>query len=159
MTGGRGEPTEAGPGSGPTRPDRFDLERFVEAQNADGTYVRALAELGQGRKRSHWMWFVFPQLAGLGRSAMSRRFAISSLDEARAYVRHPVLGARLRECAGFLATGPVRTADRIFGDVDAQKLHSSMTLFSRADPDEPLFQRVLDSYFDGRPDPGTDERL
>jgi uncharacterized protein (DUF1810 family) len=139
--------------------DRYDLERFVAAQDAGGTYDHAVAELRRGRKTSHWMWFVFPQIAGLGLSPVSRRFAISSLEEARAYLAHPVLGPRLTECAGVLAQTPGRTAEQIFGDIDAMKLRSSMTLFLRADPGQPLFARVLDQYFDSSPDPATDERL
>ena len=136
--------------------DPYDLERFVTAQDDRGTYDRVAAELRNGRKTSHWMWFVFPQIAGLGHSATSRHFAISSLDEARAYLLHPVLGSRLRECAAIVAGTPGRTAVAIFGGIDAQKLHSSMTLFLRAAPDEPVFGQVLASYFDGVPDPGTD---
>src|SRR6476469_2900823 len=100
----------------------FDLERFVDAQDANGTYDRVLDELRRGRKTSHWMWFVFPQIAGLGYSATSRRFAISSLDEAKAYLEHPVLGPRLRECAGIVAQTQGQSAERIFGGIDAQKL-------------------------------------
>ena len=137
----------------------FELDRFVTAQDADGVYERAVAELRRGHKTSHWMWFVFPQIAGLGHSQMSRRFAISSLDEAVAYLRHPVLGPRLRGCAAVLADRSDRTAEQIFGPVDADKLHSSMTLFMRADPEEDLFRRVLDRYFGGLPDNGTDDRL
>lgn len=139
--------------------DPYDLERFVAAQDAGGTYQRALSELRLGRKASHWMWFVFPQLAGLGLSPTSRKFAIASVDEAAAYLAHPVLGARLRECAGLLATGPGGTADEVLGTVDALKLRSSMTLFLRAAPDEVVFQQVLDRHFDGSPDPATDELL
>ncbi|MFN2560118.1 MAG: DUF1810 domain-containing protein [Jatrophihabitans sp.] len=135
--------------------DPFDLSRFVAAQDAAGTYDRALAELRQGRKTSHWMWFVFPQVAGLGRSATSRRYAISSLDEARAYLRHPLLGPRLRECATVVAAAPPG-AEAIFGSIDAQKLQSSMTLFLRAAPDEAVFAQVLQRHFGGRPDPTTD---
>ncbi len=139
--------------------DELDLERFVEAQDAGGTYSRAVAELRRGHKTSHWMWFVFPQIAGLGQSPTSRRFAISSLSEARAYLRHPVLGPRLVECAGMLARQQDRSARQIFGDVDARKLHSSMTLFARAAPDEAVFTQVLEQYFEGTPDPATDLRL
>jgi uncharacterized protein (DUF1810 family) len=138
--------------------DPYDLARFVRAQNGDGTYDRALAELRRGRKTSHWMWFVFPQLAGLGRSATAQYFAISSLAEARAYRAHPVLGPRLVECAAAVAGTP-GPPEHIFGSVDAQKLHSSVTLFHRADPDEPTFAAVLDQHFAGRPDAATDERL
>ncbi|MEO6501362.1 MAG: DUF1810 domain-containing protein [Jatrophihabitantaceae bacterium] len=137
----------------------WDLERFVEAQDAGGTYARAVAELRRGRKASHSMWFVFPQVAGLGHSLTSKRFAISSLSEARAYLRHSVLGPRLIECAGILARQDGRSAYQIFGDVDARKLHSSMTLFARAAPDEAAFTKVLDRYFDGMPDLATDQRL
>jgi uncharacterized protein (DUF1810 family) len=138
--------------------DPFDLSRFVAAQDAGGTYDSALAELHQGRKTSHWMWFVFPQFAGLGRSATSRRYAISSLDEARAYLRHPLLGPRLRECATVVAAAPPG-AEAIFGGIDAQKLQSSMTLFAHAVPDEPVFRQVLDHYFGGAEDEGTTSRL
>jgi uncharacterized protein (DUF1810 family) len=139
--------------------DRYDLGRFVAAQDSGGTYERAVAELRAGAKTGHWMWFVFPQVAGLGLSAMSRRYAVSSLDEARAYLRHGVLGPRLRECAGIVAASPARSAAQILGGIDAVKLRSSMTLFLRADPDEPIFARVLERYFDGVPDPETDRRL
>lgn len=139
--------------------DRAALERFVQAQDADQTYDRAVAELRRGRKVSHWMWFVFPQIGGLGRSATSRHFAIASLDEARAYLRHPVLGPRLRECAGILAARGDHSAEQIFGVVDARKLQSSMTLFVRAAPDEAAFAQVLDRYFGGMADPATDQRL
>jgi uncharacterized protein (DUF1810 family) len=139
--------------------DPYDLERFVAAQNAGGTYARALAELRSGRKTSHWMWFVFPQIAGLGHSPTSRKFAISSLAEAQAYLGHAVLGPRLTESARVVAEAHAGTAEQIFGSIDAQKLHSSMTLFLRAASDEPLFGLVLDRYFDGRPDPATDERV
>jgi Uncharacterized conserved protein len=134
----------------------YHLERFVEAQ--DGVYEYALDELRRGRKRRHWMWYVFPQVAGLGHSAMSQRYAIGSLDEARAYLAHPVLGARLRECAAVVAAAPPG-AEAIFGSIDAVKLRSSMTLFARADPDEPVFQAVLDRHFAGASDPRTDELL
>ena len=139
--------------------DPFDLQRFVAAQDAGGTYDRATAELRGGRKTSHWMWFVFPQIAGLGYSPTSRTYAITSLAEARAYLAHPVLGARLIECADILSNLPDRTAEQIFGEVDAQKLHSSVTLFMRAAPGEPVFGQVLDRYFGGVPDSATDERI
>ena len=139
--------------------DPYNLERFVTAQNANGTYDRAIAELRRGHKTSHWMWFVFPQIAGLGHSQMSRTYAISSLEEARAYVRHPVLGKRLLECAGIVATARAKTAEQIFGGIDAQKLRSSMTLFLRAEPGEPVFRQVLERYFDGLPDAATDQRI
>jgi uncharacterized protein (DUF1810 family) len=138
--------------------DTFDLQRFVDAQDAGGTYRQALAELRAGAKRSHWMWFVFPQIAGLGRSATAQRYAISGPAEARAYLAHPVLGPRLRESAAALtgraATDPVA----VLGGIDAQKLQSSMTLFA-AVSDEPVFTQVLDQYFRGSRDPGTTSRL
>jgi uncharacterized protein (DUF1810 family) len=138
--------------------DPYGLQRFVAAQDDGGTYVAAVNELRAGRKRSHWMWFVFPQVAGLGQSPTSRRYAISSLDEARAYLEHPVLGSRLRECAGILSELEGHSAQEIFGGIDAMKLRSSMTLFARADPDRPEFRRVLEIYFGGDPD-ATTERL
>jgi uncharacterized protein (DUF1810 family) len=139
--------------------DPFDLERFVEAQEAGGTYARALAELRAGRKVSHWMWFVFPQIAGLGRSPTAMRFAISGLDEARAYLAHPVLGPRLIEASGALVELSGRSAFDVFGGVDAMKLRSSMTLFARASGYEPVFAQVLERYFDGEADPETERRL
>jgi uncharacterized protein (DUF1810 family) len=139
--------------------DKYDLERFVTAQDAGGTYERAVGELRAGFKTSHWMWFVFPQIAGLGQSPISRQFAISSLAEAAAYLDHPVLGPRLRECAQILADIKGRSADQIFGSIDAIKLRSSMTLFHRAAPDEPLFGQVVTRYFDGIPDHSTDALL
>jgi uncharacterized protein (DUF1810 family) len=139
--------------------DPYDLERFVAAQNNDGTYDRAIDELRRGRKTSHWMWFVFPQIAGLGQSPTSKRFAISSLDEAKAYLQHPVLGPRLIECTDVVATTQDGSAEQTLGGIDAVKLYSSMTLFLRAAPDEPLFGQVLDKYFGGLPDPATDRRV
>ena len=133
-------------------PDPYDLERFVAAQ--DGVYADALAELGAGRKRTHWMWFVFPQIAGLGSSPAAQRYAIRSLDEARAYLAHPVLGPRLRECAQALLAVQDRSAREILGHPDDLKLRSSMTLFARAADDPALFQAVLDRFYDG-PDPLT----
>ena len=120
--------------------DPYGLDRFMAAQDAGGTFDQALAELRAGRKVSHWMWFVFPQIAGLGRSATARQFAISSLDEAQAYLRHPVLGPRLTGSAQVLNDVAGRSAEQIFGVLDAQKLRSSMTLFHRADPAEPMQQ-------------------
>jgi uncharacterized protein (DUF1810 family) len=139
--------------------DPYNLERFVDAQNSGGTYQRALDELRRGQKTSHWIWFVFPQIAGLGQSATSKLFAISSLDEAQAYVRHPVLGPRLVEAARIVAETGGRTAEQIFGALDAQKLRSSMTLFMRAVPSEPVFSTVLERYFDGAADAATDARI
>ena len=139
--------------------DPYHLKRFVAAQDAGGTYQQAVAELRRGRKTSHWMWFVFPQIAGLGYSATSRMFAISSLAEARAYLAHPVLGPRLVECATIVTQAQGRSAEQIFGGIDAQKLRSCITLFLRADPGQPVFGQVLDRYFDGHPDPATDQRI
>lgn len=145
-------------------PDPYHLQRFVLAQDTDRIYSRALAELRRGRKESHWMWFIFPQLAGLGRSPMATEYAISSLAEARAYLQHPVLGPRLLDCAGAVVAAqagppPGVTAAQIFGGVDARKLHSSATLFLRAAATEPVFRQVLDLYFDGVPDAATDGLL
>jgi uncharacterized protein (DUF1810 family) len=137
--------------------DPFDLQRFVAAQ--DQTYAQALAELRAGEKRTHWMWFVFPQIAGLGRSGMAQRFAISGIQEARAYLSHPTLGRRLVESARALTGLDTDDADRVFGPVDAQKLRSSMTLFAHAAPDEPVFREVLDHYFGGTEDEATTSRL
>ena len=135
----------------------FDLERFVAAQQ--GLYEGALRELRAGRKTGHWIWFIFPQLAGLGRSEMSRLYGIASLEEARAYIDHPVLGLRLRECVGaVLATSGV-TAEQIFGALDAMKVRSSMTLFHRAAPDEPLFAEMLERFYGGVADEATDALL
>jgi uncharacterized protein (DUF1810 family) len=139
--------------------DPYDLQRFVDAQDRGGTYDGALAELRDGRKTSHWMWFVFPQIAGLGSSPMAQRYAISSLDEARAYLAHPVLGDRLRESARALTGLDTRSPDEVLGGIDAMKLRSSMTLFMRAEPAEPLFAQVLDQYFGGAADDATDARL
>jgi uncharacterized protein (DUF1810 family) len=135
-----------------------DLERFVAAQSAGDTYGRALAELRAGRKVSHWMWFVFPQVAGLGHSAMAQRYAIASLAEARAYLAHPVLGPRLIECTEAVLGHADRTAEQIFGGIDAMKLRSSMTLFARADPSEVRFSSVLTRFFAGD-DAATDRLL
>src|SRR6186997_1519083 len=129
----------SGPASDEGMSDPFDLERFVAAQDAAGTYERALGEIRRGRKSSHWMWFVFPQVAGLGRSEMAAHYAIADLAEARAYLDHPVLGSRLRECAQLVLESTVGSAEEIFGSVDATKLRSSMTLFEAAAPDEPVF--------------------
>jgi uncharacterized protein (DUF1810 family) len=139
--------------------DPYDLERFVRAQDEAGTYDRAVAELRDGRKTTHWMWFVFPQIAGLGHSATAKRFAISSVAEAVAYLDHGVLGPRLIACTGIVAATVGRSAVDIFGGIDAQKLHSSMTLFGRVATEEPRFAQVLARYFDGVPDPGTELRL
>lgn len=139
--------------------DPYHLDRFVLAQDAGGTYQRALDELREGAKRSHWMWFVFPQLAGLGQSPTARKYAITGMDEAQAYLRHPVLGPRLVECAGVVAGLQGRTAVQVFGGIDERKLHSSMTLFLRADPQQSVFHAVLAKYFAGLPDAATDRLL
>jgi uncharacterized protein (DUF1810 family) len=131
-----------------------DLERFVSAQ--EPVYAQVLAELRRGRKTSHWMWFIFPQITGLGHSPMSERFAIQSIEEARAYLAHPLLGPRLRECAGLVLATRDRTAEEVFGPIDAKKLRSCMTPFHRAAPEEPLIRQVFDAWFDGMPDERTD---
>ena len=136
-----------------------DLQRFVEAQDAGGTYDGALRELRAGRKTGHWMWFVFPQIAGLGRSSMAQHYALSGLAEARDYLADPVLGPRLRECASALTALSETDPVRVLGGIDAMKLHSSMTLFDRAAPDEPVFGEVLEQYYDGALDRATLDRL
>lgn len=140
-------------------PDPFGLDRFVQAQDAGASYDQALAELRRGRKAGHWIWYVFPQVAGLGRSPASVHYSIASLAEARAYLNHSVLGPRLAECAAVLAQGAAQAAEQIFGSLDALKVRSSMTLFHRAAPDEPLFTQVLDRYYGGQADPATDQLL
>src|SRR5580700_9556588 len=132
--------------------DPVGLDRFVAAQNQADTFATAVAELRAGAKRSHWMWFVFPQIAGLGHSPTSRRYAIASLEEARAYLAHPVLGPRLIACARILCELEGKTAQDVFGGIDALKLRSSMTLFARADPSNAVFDQVLNAYFGGVPD-------
>jgi uncharacterized protein (DUF1810 family) len=122
-------------------------------------YEQVRREMAAGRKQSHWMWFIFPQIAGLGQSPMSIRFAIGSLDEAKAYLAHPLLGARLRECTRLTLDVEGRTAREIFGSIDEMKFRSSMTLFARAAPDEDLFQRCIDKYFAAASDPATLEKL
>ena len=151
-------PVEAPTGNtGHNGPVAFDLDRFVAEQ--EHVYRSVLEELRRGRKTGHWIWFIFPQVAGLGYSAMSRRFAISSLDEARAYLGHPVLGVRLRECAAVVLATTGRTAEEILGSIDAMKLRSCVTLFHRAAPGEPVFRQVLDRYYGGVADEATDARL
>lgn len=135
------------------RADPFDLRRFVDAQG--GVYESVCEELRAGRKRSHWMWFVFPQLRGLGRSPTAVRFSISSIDEARAYLAHDVLGPRLRECARLVTAIDGRTAEEIFGWPDDMKLRSSMTLFARAAADNGDFVAVLEKFYGGEGDPAT----
>ena len=140
----------------PETEDPYDLDRFVRAQEAD--YARALSELRAGRKRSHWMWYVFPQIEGLGKSEMSRRYSIKSADEARAYLDHPLLGARLRESFAAVQNVEGRSALEIFGSPDDLKLRSSATLFG-AVSDEGLFANVLQKYFDGKRDEETLRRV
>ena len=137
--------------------DRYDLGRFVDAQ--DRVYARVLQELTAGRKRSHWMWYVFPQIAGLGFSPTSQRFAITNADEARAYLDHPVLGPRLRECAQKVLDVQGLSASEIFGYPDDLKLSSSMTLFAAVSPSGSVFERVLEKYFGGKRDDLTLRRL
>jgi uncharacterized protein (DUF1810 family) len=140
-----------------TAADPFNLQRFVDAQGS--VYGAVVRELGACEKRSHWMWFVFPQIAGLGSSPTSVIFAISSLDEARAYMAHPILGPRLVECAGLVLAAKDRTARQIFGPVDEAKFRSSMTLFSRAAPETAAFKECLDRFFNGETDPATLAKL
>ncbi|QAU33336.1 DUF1810 domain-containing protein [Janthinobacterium sp. 17J80-10] len=130
--------------------DADGLQKFVLAQNA--VYDNVLAELRAGRKRSHWMWFIFPQIKGLGHSAMARQFALASLDEAHAYLCHPVLGTRLRECTSLAAKISGASADEIFGYPDHMKFHSSMTLFAHATEDNQVFTDCLHKYFEGKDD-------
>jgi uncharacterized protein (DUF1810 family) len=139
------------------QPDPFDLQRFVDAQAR--VYDTVLGELRDGRKRSHWMWFVFPQLRGLGSSPTAVRFAISSIDEARAYLAHGLLGPRLRECTGLVAAIDGRSAEEIFGWPDDMKLRSSMTLFARAADDNAAFVAVLEKFYGGEEDSATLARL
>ena len=138
--------------------DPFELERFVRAQDG-GVYEQALGELRAGAKRGHWMWFVFPQVAGLGRSSTAQHYALAGLEEARAYLAHPVLGPRLVECAQALLELSGRDPVRVLGSVDALKLRSSMTLFEAALPDERVFAEVLERWFDGERDEATTTRL
>ncbi len=138
-----------------------DLTRFVTAQSDGGTYGTALAELRGGRKHSHWMWFVFPQLAGLGRSSTAQHYAVADLAEARDYLAHPVLGPRLVECAETLTALPGDDAEAVLGGIDAIKLRSSMTLFAHAatDDERAAFLAVLEKFFAGQEDPETLRRL
>jgi uncharacterized protein (DUF1810 family) len=137
--------------------DPFDLQRFVDAQ--DRVYLAVLSELVSGRKESHWMWFVFPQIAGLGQSPTAIKFAISSPEEASAFLSHPVLGPRLSECAALTLSVEGRTARQIFGPIDEMKFRSSMTLFARIAPEAAVFRQCLDKYFGGAPDPATLAKL
>ena len=136
--------------------DPYDLDRFVRAQATD--YDRALSELRDGEKRSHWMWYIFPQIEGLGTSPMSERYSIKSAAEARAYLDHPVLGPRLRECAAIVRDIVGRSALEILGSPDDQKLRSCATLFAAVSDDD-VFEQVLRKYFDGQPDKETLRRL
>jgi uncharacterized protein (DUF1810 family) len=135
----------------------YDLERFVAAQA--GVYADVVRELAAGRKTSHWMWFIFPQIQGLGRSEIARRYAIASLDEARAYLGHPLLGARLAECTSLVVASTAPTLVSIFGPVDALKFRSSMTLFAEASAEPALFVEALDTYCAGERDEATLELL
>ena len=134
----------------PASSDAYDLQRFIAAQ--DPVYSQVIAELRSGTKRSHWMWFVFPQLAGLGSSYMANKFAIASLEEAKAYLAHPILGARLVECANAVVKIEGKDIHQIFGYPDDLKFHSSMTLFAKAAPDSEVFRSALDKYFNGQHD-------
>ncbi|MEX3788552.1 DUF1810 domain-containing protein [Paraburkholderia sp. BR14374] len=133
--------------------DPYDLQRFLDAQ--DPVYAQVCDELKHGRKRSHWMWFVFPQIEGLGTSAMAQRFALSSLAEAQAYVRHPILGARLRETTQLVNLVSDRSIEEIFGYPDHLKFRSSVTLFAHATNDNDVFVEALRKYFGGEADPRT----
>jgi uncharacterized protein (DUF1810 family) len=137
--------------------DPFELDRFVSAQ--DPVLAQVLRELGEGRKRSHWMWFVFPQLRGLGRSAIAQHYGIASLAEAKAYLAHPVLGPRLAECTELVNKVEDRSVHQIFGSPDDLKFHSSMTLFAAADPDAAAFRNALAKHFAGASDTLTVEML
>jgi uncharacterized protein (DUF1810 family) len=137
--------------------DPFNLQRFVDAQ--DGVFDRVCAELRAGRKRSHWMWYVFPQISGLGSSPTAQKFAISSVAEAKAYLSHPMLGPRLRACTELVNAIDSRSIEEVFGYPDHLKFHSSMTLFARAAPRDPVFRAALQKFFGGNEDPGTLERL
>ena len=140
--------------------DPFHLKRFVDAQEDAAIYARALGELRAGAKQGHWIWFVFPQVAGLGSSPMSQAYAIRSLEEARAYLDHPLLGPRLRESTeALLAATPGASAESILGSIDALKVRSSMTLFHRAAPSEQIFSSALARFYAGEPDPETDRLL
>ena len=137
--------------------DQYELKRFVDAQ--EGVYEQACAELRAGRKRSHWMWFVFPQIRGLGSSPTAVRFAISGMEEARAYLEHPMLGSRLRECTGIVVDVEGRSVEQIFGYPDDLKFHSSITLFAKAAAEAGVFGEALEKFFGGEMDRGTLERI
>jgi uncharacterized protein (DUF1810 family) len=144
-------------GTTSTPTDPFQLERFVAAQ--EGIYEQALAELQQGKKRSHWMWFIFPQIAGLGSSSTAQFYAINGAEEARAYLAHPVLGPRLLACAAALLPHSGRSASEIFGYPDDLKLRSSLTLFAAVNDEQAVFKQLLEQFYAGQPDPATLERL
>jgi len=137
--------------------DQYNLERFVSAQHS--IYAEVLSELRAGMKTGHWMWFIFPQIRGLGRSPVSIEYAISSREEAAAYLQHPVLGPRLKECTQLVLDVEKRSAEEIFGSPDDMKLRSSMTLFAQVSADDDIFIRVLQQYFGGAPDQLTLDRL
>ena len=137
--------------------DPYNLERFVQAQAP--IYNRVLSELRAGVKTSHWMWFIFPQIRGLGHTAISIEYSISSREEARAYLQHPVLGPRLKECTGLVLRVEGRSIEEIFGSPDDMKFRSSMTLFAQVSHNDDIFERALQKYFDGVPDPLTLDRL
>ena len=137
--------------------DSFNLKRFIDAQNP--VYDQVCSELKDGMKRSHWMWFIFPQIAGLGSSATAAKFAISSLEEAKEYLQHPVLGARLVECTELVNRISGKSVHDIFGYPDDLKFHSSMTLFAKAAPENPVFKQAIQKYFGGKHDDRTEELL
>jgi uncharacterized protein (DUF1810 family) len=139
--------------------EQFNLQRFVDAQERDGAYERALAELRAGRKEGHWIWFVFPQIEGLGSSETARRYAISGLEEATAYLKHPVLGPHLAEAAEAMLGLDTRDADAVLGGLDAMKLRSSVTLFAHVDQAAPVFRDVLNEFYGGVEDEATEQRL
>jgi uncharacterized protein (DUF1810 family) len=141
----------------PTSDDPFDLDRFVAAQSGD--YEQALRELRGGRKRGHWIWYILPQMRGLGMSSMSSRYGIGSLDEAKAYLAHPILGPRLRECVEAVGAHNGMSASQIFGSLDAMKFRSCLTLFAEADGPDSAFARALGQFFDDQRDPRTLELL
>jgi uncharacterized protein (DUF1810 family) len=137
--------------------DTYDLQRFIDAQQP--VYEQVLAELRAGRKASHWMWFIFPQISGLGSSPTAQRYAIASLDEARAYLAHPLLGARLKECSALALAAPGKSAHQIFGSPDDMKLRSSMTLFAHAAEDNAVFVECLARFYGGVEDEATLQRI
>ena len=143
--------------SGTKENDPYHLQRFVDAQNP--VFAQVCSELRAGRKRSHWIWFIFPQIRGLGDSPLAQEFAITSLEEAQAYLDHPILGARLRECCQLVNLVEGRSIEEIFGYPDDLKFRSSLTLFAHAASDNQIFKEALEKYFNGEDDPLTLERL